>query len=431
MGINLIFILALVVASGFVAWAGDVLGRVMGKRRVSLLGLRPRRTSVLIGVVTGMLITCGTIIALVLADKDIRYALERMGEIREQITALVGERDSLTVERDEARQQNDNLQTSIYQTELAIEDLAGQLSTAHGELAGMRSEVTQLQTEIAHLESERTGLQKTVGASEARVVQLEGRIAERESRLASLNKEIEAKNVQIENLSGQVRTYETGEVRVSEGQELVVIPIDTRQTIDRIYDELWLWINAIPGNYKDPATGQLVLADNEIDISSEAYVQALDEIRALSSDLGIVIVYATSNIVENRPVPVRLQVTSNYKVFSQGSLIYSAVFNAPAAEAQDPYSGTIARFLEDARDHLIGEKSLIPSTSGEILQIPAQDLIKLSGDLAGVGFPAELRIVALTDIYRADTEMANIFRANLLEYNGDFGVLILPAAGSE
>jgi len=43
-----------------VAYLGDIVGTRIGKRRISLFGLRPRHTSSVITVITGILIVAGT-----------------------------------------------------------------------------------------------------------------------------------------------------------------------------------------------------------------------------------------------------------------------------------------------------------------------------------------------------------------------------------
>ena len=54
MNFVLLFFLLLIPLSGFIAWAGDRIGHKIGKRRHSLLGLRPRHTATLMTVVVGM-----------------------------------------------------------------------------------------------------------------------------------------------------------------------------------------------------------------------------------------------------------------------------------------------------------------------------------------------------------------------------------------
>ena len=57
-GITLIFVLAVV--GGVIALIGDRLGTRIGKKKLSIFGLRPRHTAVLVTVVTGICITTVT-----------------------------------------------------------------------------------------------------------------------------------------------------------------------------------------------------------------------------------------------------------------------------------------------------------------------------------------------------------------------------------
>ena len=52
-----ILIPTLILVSGLVAFVGNQVGRSIGRRRLAVLGLRPRYTAQLVTVLTGMLIT--------------------------------------------------------------------------------------------------------------------------------------------------------------------------------------------------------------------------------------------------------------------------------------------------------------------------------------------------------------------------------------
>src|SRR5947209_1106950 len=67
----------LVVMCGGIAYVGDLLGWRMGKRRLSLFGLRPRHTAVVFTVCTGMLIAAVTLSVLMLASRGVRTAVLR------------------------------------------------------------------------------------------------------------------------------------------------------------------------------------------------------------------------------------------------------------------------------------------------------------------------------------------------------------------
>lgn len=82
---GLILIPLLIAISGAVAYIGNLVGRLTGRQRLSIFGLRPRHTAHLITVLTGMLITLISITTLLLASQDARVGLFRLSDLREQI----------------------------------------------------------------------------------------------------------------------------------------------------------------------------------------------------------------------------------------------------------------------------------------------------------------------------------------------------------
>ncbi len=85
MRLGLILIPVLIVVSGVVAYVGNTVGRAIGRRRLTFLGLRPRHTAHIIAVATGMLITLITLVSVVLVSSDARIGLFRLDDLRRQI----------------------------------------------------------------------------------------------------------------------------------------------------------------------------------------------------------------------------------------------------------------------------------------------------------------------------------------------------------
>jgi uncharacterized protein (DUF3084 family) len=90
----------LVALSGAIALVGNAVGRGIGRRRLSLFGLRPRYTAQLVTVVTGMLITLTTLGVVLLLSAEARVALFRLNEVLQETHRLEEE-----IRRQEARLQ--------------------------------------------------------------------------------------------------------------------------------------------------------------------------------------------------------------------------------------------------------------------------------------------------------------------------------------
>ncbi len=66
--------LIIVFVSGLIAYIGDWIGRKMGRKRLSLFGLRPRYTAIVISIGMGMLIAALTLTATFAVNKHVREA---------------------------------------------------------------------------------------------------------------------------------------------------------------------------------------------------------------------------------------------------------------------------------------------------------------------------------------------------------------------
>lgn len=99
--VALIFLLVAVLAGG-IAMLGNQLGRKIGRRKMTVFGMRPRHTSIFITTVTGSLIACLTLALAMVFSQDVReYVLDRQvrveklekreSELQQQIQKLAEE----------------------------------------------------------------------------------------------------------------------------------------------------------------------------------------------------------------------------------------------------------------------------------------------------------------------------------------------------
>jgi uncharacterized protein (DUF3084 family) len=413
---SIIFIVVTIAVSGFVAWAGDTLGRVLGKKRISLFGLRPKKASVLIAVITGMLITALTITAMAFMSDTVRKMLLQMDDILNNLTTLQSNLDDLQGNYDKLQGNYDGLmieyghlsETHSYQVSQYEVDIAGfenQITELNTGKTSLDAEIADLTRNISNLNAQYQSTKADLGSQ---IDSLNLEISDRESRVEDLNSQIESKNEQIASLNvrlteiqQELSSHELGTIKVYEGQQLGVVLINTQLDQATIYDLLRGWVDSIPDTYMDPQTGDLVLMDSRLEVTADDYYTVLQEIRDVGSDRAVVIAYASENVVEQMAVPVRFEVSRNRLMYSAGTRIYSHTYDAPVG-ATDPYRAVSAQFFEDARDYLVNQAGLIPSSANQIMQFTIDDLLNLAQQMAATGFPVELKMMALTDIYSTD-----------------------------
>lgn len=145
--VNWELILSLIVIGGVVAYLGDIVGTRIGKRRISLFGMRPRHTSSVITVVTGILIVAGTFVVLAVTSETVHTALFSMKFIQRQISSLTEqlqesrqELEELEAERDSLRSQVNELTVRRYSLEEEVSDLKREADELRHGLEQMREE---------------------------------------------------------------------------------------------------------------------------------------------------------------------------------------------------------------------------------------------------------------------------------------------------
>ena len=98
---SLILILTLIIISGLIAYIGDLTGFRVGKKKITIFGLRPRRTAILIAILTGIIISILTITILSILSKDVRTALFGLEELRQkqgELTEEINTKNTLLIE---------------------------------------------------------------------------------------------------------------------------------------------------------------------------------------------------------------------------------------------------------------------------------------------------------------------------------------------
>ncbi len=78
-------VLLIVVVAGVIAYIGDRVGHQVGRKRLTIFNIRPRYTSTIIAVGTGMLIALLLTLVAIFASNQVQTAFFRLGEINAEI----------------------------------------------------------------------------------------------------------------------------------------------------------------------------------------------------------------------------------------------------------------------------------------------------------------------------------------------------------
>ncbi|MDL2298781.1 DUF3084 domain-containing protein, partial [Synergistaceae bacterium OttesenSCG-928-D05] len=206
----------LIAVSALVAWAGDIVGMKLGKKRITFMKLRPKYTSRIISVLTGVGIALATMLVISMTSETVRTALFSMRYVQSQITSLTAElqknRQSLQGMEFELFQNRGDLQlkqNELLAVEKELAEGAANLDEARRELSEMRvlrdraaEEQTKLDAENKRLLKESGELQTSVQALRKESEELKEGIQKlREGRITVFTGEVLSQGVTNETMT--------------------------------------------------------------------------------------------------------------------------------------------------------------------------------------------------------------------------------------
>ena len=229
-------LLALLVLGGVLSTLGDRLGSRVGKARLSLLGLRPKRTAVVITVLTGSLISALSLGLLLLVSRQLRVGLFELNALEAKL-----------------RSSRDDLKTS----KSAQKQASKELTTAEQRAAELRRTLKPLQEQTRSLEVERQRLSQDVDAKDVEIQRTEQELSAVRSQIRSGEKE-------LNQLEDTLLALRRGNVAISSGQPLATAtlklerPDQAKAVIDQLLREanLQAYQKVLPGQ---PVERQLLL----------------------------------------------------------------------------------------------------------------------------------------------------------------------------
>src|ERR1700686_881354 len=85
---GILSVFGITIIAGVIAYIGDRVGHQVGRKRLTLFGLRPKYTSTVVAVATGMLIALSVTLAALIGSSYVRTAFFRIGQLNAQINQL-------------------------------------------------------------------------------------------------------------------------------------------------------------------------------------------------------------------------------------------------------------------------------------------------------------------------------------------------------
>ena len=316
---GIMLIVVLVLTGGVIAFIGDRLGSKVGKKKLSLFGLRPRHTSILVTIITGILITTVTFGILAIASKDVRTALFGMNKLKAELNekqsmleeasgALVNVKNDLNTTKEEYAKSKKDLEET--QEDLEIAQQAAEL---------LRQEQVALQNRNQELWSDNQTL-----------IEHNQSLAENNQFLLANNESLKADNLElektnndlqegIENIRERPIIYRVGELLASGVIKKTDDPVKIQNDLNQII---------VLANSKIIDRLGTEGSKDGVWIYPIEYQKAIDRLKQAKGDTVIRLIVA-ANLVKGDPVLTELEMHPNRVVYQENEFVYQKIYNVP------------------------------------------------------------------------------------------------------
>ena len=413
---GILLIVALVAVSGLIAYIGDILGRRLGRRRLSLFGMRPRHTAIAVSVIAGMLITLFTLAMAMLVSQDVKDGFLKVDYMRQRQKELSREVDTLNQRIADLDRNRRGLESQVERGKAELESGQAQLAEAKAALektekardktaAELRQKQNQLAKATQELKNADQAFKRTANQQRDLWAQIDAlrAVASRAEREYALERAVP--------------------ILFGAGQPLDVDLVPGGQSVADAHARLNAFVARI--NTRVIAAGTRPLPDSKDAVIIHKLVrdpktnqvsvahsyQVLDAVaNRIHESQGDVIVRAFSvfNTHPGEPVYVDFELFRNLLVFRRGEMLAETVMDGQLSEPA--LMASLVHLLRDevgakARDKNVmprlspGAANLFGSSGEKVGEMTYDELFSVIGKLRRVGGPARVTAVAADDTW--------------------------------
>ena len=353
-GITLIFVLAVV--GGVIALIGDRLGTRIGKKKLSIFGLRPRHTAVLVTVVTGICITTVTFGIMAAVSENVRTALFGM----ERLNTLIAD----------TRTALDFTSGELEQAQRAQEEASGELAKSEAEIARLSGEQADLRAESDRLAAGNRALMM----EKEGLVSINGRLA---GENETLQTDIQELGVRANELRENILNLREGNIVYQAGEIIASGTIPAGLSHDEV--ERGMAGIAQLGTRNISARLGENHTDQDIWIYSPEYEAAVRAIEQSPVDM-IVRIVAAGNLVRGDEVRASIELYPNRIIYHNGELIIARVYDSEGLG--NASEQTVMAFLREVNAAASAKGILPDPIRGTVGVIEGAEFYSLVQDLA-------------------------------------------------
>ena len=371
-GLKILAIIA--VMGGIIAYVGDKIGTKVGKQRMSLFGLRPKYTSIVVTIITGLMIAAATVGVLSISSRSVRTALfgldqmyAQMEELNQQIEAKNEELKARQAEIDAQAEQMNTLQEAVQASQQELAKVRAARDAMGADLQSVKEAYQEAQGRMGDLEKAR------------RVM---------EDHIADL--QFTAKNLEnnITNLREGTVMFRVGELLSSATVRPGLSETEAQGVLtDILNDTNGLILKRF--NIKEEQSVLYVSRSNMADVAKQL---------AAADTPMMVRIVASGNIIVGEPAIAKIQIYPQRLIYHKGDIVWVGGINGG-----DNAQNAVVDFLGEVNKRA-KEKGIIPDPlSGEVGNVPGAELFEVINQVRNTNGPLRIEAITTKDTYSSDT----------------------------
>ncbi len=422
-------IIVMVITGGAIAFIGDKLGTKIGKKRLSIFGLRPRHTSMVITVITGALITGLSIGSMAIISENVRTALFGLEELnaamastKESLNVVTEELvktqeeyqragedlenskqeiESLKTEQNELKEESERLKIGNERLEEENTDLAAQ----NNNLTASNSELSAQNNNLAASNSELSAQNESLTSSNAELESANKQLGEFNVTLTADNEKLSKDNAILEehakNLRAGLIAMREGDIILKAGEVLSSGTIQGNRPAEEIRADI--------DKLADEATRNLaerfgVEMDGSLWVYEPELQETISQIAASRQEM-ILRITAAGNLVRGEPIRASLLIYPNNLVYAKDELVFEGNYEVKSEEDAEPI---VRGFLSSVNRSAVAKGILTDPITHAVGIMEGSQLYELIDELSDASGK-----VTLTAYAREETHSIGPLRLNI------------------
>lgn len=221
---GIILIAAILILGGVIATVGDRIGTRVGKARLSLFKLRPRKTAVLVTILTGSIISASTLAILFAADERLRTGVFELERIQRDLDNRRKQVETTTQQLEATRQQKERAETELQQARAEQKE---QQRQAQIRQAQAQKRLQAINRSLQAVITKQTQTQAQLSRTQIKQTQTNAQLNRTQERLSEIASQFEKAQNLLKTVSQQAKTLRAEIQKLQDERQQLSVELET------------------------------------------------------------------------------------------------------------------------------------------------------------------------------------------------------------